>query len=129
MAGGRPLKFQSVDELQKAIDSYFADCVRDEIPFTITGLALALDTTRKTLIEYEDRPEFVNAIKKAKTRVENYAEIRLFSSSPTGAIFALKNFDWKDKSEVDNNTTMKIEGLTKDQKDAAVKAAAIASSN
>lgn len=100
MAGGRPLKFQSVEELQTAIDAYFAQCLVDDEPLTITGLALALDTTRKTLIEYEGREEFVNTIKKAKTRVENYAEKRLFSGNATGPIFALKNFDWTDKQTV-----------------------------
>jgi len=93
----RPLKFQSVEELQTAIDAYFAQCLVDEEPLTVTGLALALDTTRQTLINYEDREEFLDAIKKAKTKVENYAEKRLFSGNATGPIFALKNFDWTDK--------------------------------
>jgi hypothetical protein len=115
MAGGRPLKFQSVKELQDAIDAYFASCY-DEAgeltePLTITGLALALDTTRQTLINYEERPEFLDAIKRAKTRVENFAEKRLYASNPSGAIFALKNFDWSDKREVDNNhSTLDAQG-------------------
>lgn len=106
---GRPLKFQTVKELQNAIDAYFeemknslyinADGIPIYEPLTITGLALALDTTRKTLMEYEERDEFSNTIKKAKTRIENFAEKRLFGTAPTGAIFALKNYGWKDKSE------------------------------
>lgn len=106
---GRPLKFQTVEELQKAIDGYFeemkeplyinADSVPIYEPLTITGLALALDTSRKVLMEYEERDEYSNAIKKAKTRIENYAEKRIFSTNPTGAIFALKNYGWRDKVE------------------------------
>ena len=96
----RPLKFQSVEELQVAIDAYFAQCLVDEEPLTVTGLALALDTTRQTLINYEDREEFLDTIKKAKTRVENFAEKKLYSSHSTGAIFALKNFDWTDKQTI-----------------------------
>lgn len=113
MAGGRPLLFQTVEELQKAIDKYFNDCLKDSVrledgtirhrPFTITGLALALGTTRKTLIDYEDRDEYCNTIKLAKTRVEGYAEERLFTGAATGPIFALKNFGWSDKSEQDIN--------------------------
>lgn len=107
----RPLKFQSVEELQTAIDAYFAQCLLDNEPLTVTGLALALDTTRQTLINYEEREEFLDAIKKAKTRVENYAEKRLFSSNATGAIFALKNFDWTDKQTIggDSENPVKID--------------------
>ena len=109
MAGGRPLKFKSVKELESALDAYFAKCLETKEHLTITGLALALDTTRKTLIEYQERDEFVNAIKRAKTRVEHYAEQRLFESNPSGAIFALKNFDWTDKQTVagDQNAPIK----------------------
>lgn len=106
---GRPLKFENVAALEQAIEKYFQetasksyvdnDGIWHHEPLTITGLALALDTTRKTLMEYEERDEFSNTIKRAKTVVENYAEKRLFGNSPTGAIFALKNYGWKDKSE------------------------------
>jgi hypothetical protein len=99
MPAGRPLKFQSVEELQKKIDAYFAECEVKEEPYTITGLALALGTYRQTLINYEGKEEFMDAIKSAKTRVEQYAEKKLFSSTPSGAIFALKNFGWSDKIE------------------------------
>lgn len=110
MAGGRPLKFNSVEELEIAIEAYFqkmnnslyinADGIPVYEPLTITGLALALDTTRKTLMEYEEKDVFSNTIKKAKTKVENFAEKRLFGSAPTGAIFALKNYGWKDTQDV-----------------------------
>jgi hypothetical protein len=96
---GRPLKFKSVKELQKKIDSYFALTPKDE--WTITGLALALDTYRQTLINYEGKEDFVDTIKKAKQKVENGYEIDLKKYGRTGTIFALKNFDWKDKTEQD----------------------------
>lgn len=118
MAGGRPLKFATVAELQQAIDAYFedmkqvlytnADGVPIYEPLTITGLALALDTTRQTLMEYQERDEFIDTIKKAKTRIENYAEKRIFSNSPTGAIFALKNYGWKDKVESEQTVRTQV---------------------
>ena len=43
---GRPLKFKTVKALQDAIDKYFADCEGTGEPLTVTGLALALETTR-----------------------------------------------------------------------------------
>lgn len=101
-AGGRPLKFKTVEELQEKIDAYFANTSKEE--WTITGLALALDTYRQTLLNYEEKDEFVDAIKKAKQMVENGYELDLKKSGRTGTIFALKNFDWKDKTETDVTT-------------------------
>ena len=104
MAGGRPLKFENVEQMQKLIDKYFAETPDDEI--TITGLALALDTDRKTLINYENRDEFFNTIKKAKTMVELSYEKSLRKNGRTGDIFALKNFGWTDKQEIENNVSI-----------------------
>lgn len=99
MPVGRPLKFQTEEELKQQIDAYFNDTPKDE--WTITGLALALDTSRKVLCEYEDKDAFSNTIKKAKLRVENGYEIDLKKSGRSGTIFALKNFDWKDQTHTD----------------------------
>lgn len=104
MRTGRPLKFQSVDKLQEAIDFYFRNTPYED--WTITGLALALDTSRQTLLEYEERADFVDTIKKAKEMVENSYEIDLKRHGRTGTIFALKNFDWKDKQEFEGNVNI-----------------------
>jgi hypothetical protein len=147
--GGRPLKFKTVEELQKKIDAYFADCdphpeqhIRYECNqkdeeytdkngetqirkvddksirpkeivewsisyqkhYSITGLANFLETSRETLINYEERPEFFDTIKGAKDKVEQYWEGLLIGANATGPIFNLKNnYGWKDKTEVDNN--------------------------
>lgn len=101
---GRPLKFKSVEEMQKKIDAYFAECEEKGDPYTMTGLALALDTTRETLLDYRDKDEYSDSIKKAKTRCEAYAEMHLFKgkNGVVGAIFNLKNnySRWVDKQEV-----------------------------
>lgn len=102
MPAGRPLKFQSVEELQEKIDAYFVKCDEDKEPYTITGLALALDTWRSVLCDYEEKDEFSNTIKKAKARVENYAEKKLYGGNPAGPIFALKNFNWSDKQQLEH---------------------------
>jgi hypothetical protein len=95
--GGRPLKFATVEELIEKIDSYFTKTVIEE--WTITGLALALGTDRQTLINYESKDDYFDTIKKAKTMVEHSYELSLRKNGRTGDIFALKNFNWKDKSE------------------------------
>lgn len=122
---GRPLKFQTVDELRQQIDAYFAECdkhtrpfvtkegeviqVPDPIPYTITGVAMALDTTRQGLLNYEERDEYYDTIKNAKLKCENYAERQLFSGkNATGPIFNLKNnYGWVDKQEVDQTIANK----------------------
>ena len=96
---GRPLKFKTDQDLALKIAGYFNDTPKDE--WTITGLALALDTSRQTLLNYEEKEEFFDTIKKAKLMVENGYEIDLKKHGRTGTIFALKNFDWKDKTEQD----------------------------
>lgn len=96
---GRPLKFKSAAELEGKIEEYFAECVRTGEPLTVTGLALALDTTRDVLMDYEGKDGFSNTIKKAKLRIENAYEKRLIARGNGGDIFALKQFGWKDRTE------------------------------
>jgi len=101
--GGRPAFYTDPDKLQLVCDNYFKDCKTDKEPTTITGLALALGfSTRKSLLDYSEKVEFVNIIKKAKLKVECEYEKRLSGNSPTGAIFALKNMEWKDSQQFDH---------------------------
>lgn len=132
--GGRPRKFQDLEELQAAIDAYFDSCYAEVIvkdkdghacidedgtvmremqqvePFTITGLALALDTSRETLMDvensngpYSEDKRYSDAIKKAKLRCQQYAERHMFQArNPAGAIFALKNYGWRDTQDINH---------------------------
>jgi hypothetical protein len=100
---GKPLMFGNKEELKEKIDAYFE--ATDDNEYTITGLALALDTCRQTLINYAKKPEYVDTIKKAKTRVEHSYELTLRRKGDAGSIFGLKNFGWKDKQEVTMDLT------------------------
>ena len=101
---GRPALFNSPEQLRQAIDQYFSD--QSNRPFTVTGLALYLGfCDRQSLYDYQEREEYSCLIKEARLRVENEYEQALFGKMPTGAIFALKNMGWKDKSEVENSGT------------------------
>ena len=100
----KPRKFNNLKEMETLIDQYFDDCDKKGIAYTCTGLAMALNTTRDLLLDYERRekePEFAELVKKAKMRCHNYAERTLFTmKNPAGAIFNLKNnYGWKDKQE------------------------------
>lgn len=96
--GGRPPKFESVEALQDAIKEYFSQ--QEETP-SITGLALFLGfESRQSMYDYENKSkEYSYTIKRARLQIENHYEEALLSKSVTGAIFALKNFGWRDKVE------------------------------
>lgn len=96
---GRHKKYETVEAIEAAIEEYFTPGPRVK---TVTGLALHLGfTSRQAILNYEDDPKFIDAIKTAKLRVENQYEEALFSKNPAGAIFALKNFGWSDKQETE----------------------------
>lgn len=121
--GAKPL-YEKPKNLEKAIESYFSSLMQPVIvrskergdyvltnpqtgepyleqaePATITGLALALGfSSRQALINYQEKPEFNDTVTRAKARVEEYAERRLFDrDGARGAEFALRcNFKWRD---------------------------------
>ena len=119
MTAGRPPKYNSAEELQEAIDDYFNNGVMKrkvtvgradnrqviEIPVpTITGLVLHLGfESRQSFYDLEQQDKFSYTVKRARTFIEKEYEEQLQTTGSTGAIFALKNFGWIDKSEVDQN--------------------------
>lgn len=94
-AGGRPRVFSSPEEMQAAIDEYFDA----EDALSIVEMALFLGfNSRQSLLNYEGySPEFLDTIKRAKSRIEAYYEKHLVCNNAAGSIFALKNFGWQDK--------------------------------
>ena len=132
---GRPPMYKNKEEIQEKIDAYFEECKGkiltddegnivtdkygeaiyiDKKPLTITGLALALGfNSRQSLLNYQDKEEFVDTITRAKARVEQYAEERLFDKNgANGAKFSLaNNFEgWKEKQEIEARVS-KLEDL------------------
>lgn len=137
METGRPPKYENVKQLEEAIEDYFQYIKgefhfeqvvvprkkktdveeipivqkvwdREPEPSTITGLALYLGfVSRQSIYDYEKNGEYSYTIKKARLRIEANYEKALSSSSPTGAIFALKNFGWADKQQLDHTSNDK----------------------
>ena len=102
MPAGRPLKFNSPEELQEKIDKYFEICDETGRPYTVTGLAVALDTNRETLRSYGEKEEYSDTIKKAKAKCEQYLEEGMLTGklNATASIFSAKNnYGWKDVQE------------------------------
>lgn len=137
MARGRPPAYKTKKELQEKIDQYFEECsghiLTDEDnnpvydkngapiivnarPPTITGLALALGfTSRQALLNYQAKKEFVDTITRAKSKIEQYTEERLFDRDGVqGAKFSLMN-NFKDWSEKQNlNVTGEVVKIVDD---------------
>ena len=125
MAVGRPPKYKSADQLQKKIDEYFESGVKKkkvvvgkpskqeviEVPiYTISGLCLFLGfESRQAFYHLEKNDEFRYTIKKARLFIENEYEGQLQQGNVAGAIFALKNFGWSDRQDVNVSGNVTIE--------------------
>lgn len=140
-AGGRPLKFETVDDLDLAIQKYFDKCdphvetrmvatghtttgetmfedrkvITDQKPYTMAGLARALALDRRTLLNYRNRDEFFPSIQAAKQRCEEYAESQLFGPYANGAKFNLINNYREDPKSTDWADRHEVDHTTKDQ--------------
>lgn len=122
MAGGRPPKFETPEEMEALIADYF----ENEPILTMTGIALHLGfCDRKSMYEYEQKPKFTHTIKRVRAMIENSYEKSIASGQGNaGHIFALKNFGWSDKTQqeisgpdgsaVKNEYTVKIVSANKD---------------
>lgn len=127
MSAGRPPMFETPEAMQAAIDDYFEkgvtikriivgkppkqETIEIEVP-TITGLCYYIGfESRQSFYAYEKKPEFSYTVKKARLFIEKHYEEMLQTGNTTGAIFALKNFDWSDKQEIEQKSTIKDERI------------------
>lgn len=86
----RPLLFETPQDLKDAIKAFFDNLKR---PPTVEGLALALNTSRQTLLNYSDRPDFADIIEDAKLQIADSVMGRAMAGeiNPTIAIWISKN--------------------------------------
>lgn len=130
---GQPAYYSSPEVLSDNVDAYFKwiegetkeveveiqtskgkkekvkqiETVRYPDPPTITGLCLFLGfESRQSFYDYQERTEFSYTVKRARLKIETEYEKSLHRQSPTGAIFALKNMGWSDKTEIDQKTEL-----------------------
>lgn len=101
---GRPLKYTSVEDMQVLIDAYFKDCDENKRPYTVSGLAFALECSRSTLMDYQGKDKYSNTILRAKDKCELFsAELLLKKEGSTkGVEFNLSNnHRWADKQVIE----------------------------
>jgi hypothetical protein len=121
MAGEKNAYFESPEALEIAVEQYFEyikgekdmiagpDGKLQEVwhrypePATVTGMAFFLGfESRQSVYDYEKRGAFSYLIKRCRLRVEFEYEKKLTQmEKPTGAIFALKNMGWADRTETE----------------------------
>ena len=99
--GGRPVKWKTPQEMYLAGETYLKARLEQKKVLKIAGLALALDLSYQGLLEYEEKPQFSETVKKLKTMILDAAEDRLYSNHTTAAIWHTKQLGFKDKSEVE----------------------------
>ncbi len=134
MRMGRPKKYNNCLDLDADAELYFESCIYEDnddyrvliqrdtpIPFTITGLAMALKMDRETLTNYAKDADFFDTIKRHKQTVENFLEQRLCGNNVAGLIFNLKNnFGWRDTQHVESNQQVTLKNASESEIDAQI---------
>lgn len=106
----RPKLYTNVEDMEKIINKYFEECDKKDKPYTMSGLAYALDMDRKSLLNYSKDETFFPTLKKAKQKVEQQLEENALSgkANATFTIFNLKNnYAWRDKFEYEDTSENK----------------------
>ncbi len=103
---GRPAVWEDSEAFEKSVDDYFQP---ENAPHTWTGLAIHLGfESRQSLEDYKSKDGFSYPIKKALLKIEQTYENGLFTRNPAGSIFALKNFGWRDKQEIESDGKVEV---------------------
>jgi len=90
--GGRPLLFESTEELQKKIDEFYDWIKENEKPMTLGRLAVFLNCTTNTIRNYQENQQFFSTIEKVRQHILADKEERLNEGKATaGIIFDLCN--------------------------------------
>lgn len=98
---GRPRLYESPEAFDAMVNLYVATAKAEGARLTWTGLALFLGfSSRQAIDQYLEYDGFYDSVKRAKLIVEASYEQQLSDGKPVGAIFALKNFGWRDRQEL-----------------------------
>jgi len=112
--GGRPPIYnaenpQDIEKISELCLKYFERLPVINEPPTVTGLTLFLGfDCKQTLYNYAKKVEFLDPIKRALTKIEQFHEIATsMGDKCTGNIFILKNFGWKDTNAIEHSGEIK----------------------
>lgn len=100
------IKYKNPVVLAEMINGYFDECDALETPYTLSGLCLSVGRRRKDFLDESGDTELDDVLTQARLLIEQRLETRLYTETRTsGIIFALKNFGWTDKKELDIGAT------------------------
>lgn len=135
--GGRPVLFDSAEQLAELIEEYFELCDSKTItklvfkgtlngsvletipspdPYTIEGLCRHIGCTRETLRQYEKKEMFSYTIKMAKNRIAENTNMGILKgtlNSAAGIFNLTNNFGYKNEYIHDVKYERIIKGLSK----------------
>ena len=97
--GGKPLIFDTPEQLDEQIKAYFRYCDENDKPYTIAGMAVWLDVDRQTIYNYAKREKYFDIIKKARDVILASWEERVIAEGKPGQIFIMKNYGYTDMNE------------------------------
>jgi hypothetical protein len=103
-------KKYTVRQLKRRVDNYFATTPQEEQ--SVTGLALALDTSRQSLCNWQRDDELGHIVTMAKARIEHAYELIGVERGRAFDIFRLKNMGWRDRYENDTHLSGDTDFLT-----------------
>lgn len=111
--GGKPPKYQDSQAFADKVLEYFDSCEKSRSMPNKAGLCVFLNISRSTYNEYKKK--YPDALKGIEDYIENAWVQRLAGTTPTGAIFYLKNAfsnDYRDRTETDLTTKgEKVQGF------------------
>lgn len=87
---------ENPDSFAAMIEAYVIDCAGKNDIVTIPGCALFLGVTKREIERLGATEGLAPGYELLKTYVEQYALRRLYSTQPTGGIFALKQMGYSD---------------------------------
>ena len=100
----KTLKYKTPKALEKKIEEYFENTPADL--YTISGICLYLHIHKDTFYEYAKREAYKDIVNFARLRIENSYELDLRTKGRAADIFAMKNFGWTDKQEIDQTVSV-----------------------
>lgn len=116
----RPKKYKTAEELEEAVNSYFASIsyldmmhgirvTRYIKPPTVARLCLHLGISRETWRQYGGDDKLKHVVEQARCRAEDYWVEHLTGKGAQGAKFALSAcYGWREKVDVTGDGLVKV---------------------
>lgn len=95
--------FETAEHMMAAVNSYFDEADRHKLPYTVSGLCLAIGFSRDMFLRRAYDPAVSEVLTQAKLLIEQQYELLLLMDhrKTSSIVFALKNLGWSDSKQFD----------------------------